>query len=324
METISGLTNWRLTVSREDEGVTILRALTCDKKAILPDELFGLPVTGLKDRALAAGAAPAEGEELRVLGGMETGEWDNRNITELTLPRFLHHIGDYAFMNLRSMQTLRFFDDLCSFGSASFMNCFSFSRLELLRTGPQQGVALASLVYSLQQELDVTVFETDGSILRLIFPEYIEEYTENNAAHHFELKIIGGGYAYHSVFRNKSLSISDYDALWPGYIAQEHDEDSALRLAYCRLCFPVQLSKQALARYTDYLRINMKRALSLALRERDIGGLRMLLALDGFDKEALDTALMESRTLQITEATAILLEKRHTILAAGRSRSFEL
>ena len=42
MESISGLTNWRLNVRRDDNGVTILRALTCDKKAVLPDELFGL------------------------------------------------------------------------------------------------------------------------------------------------------------------------------------------------------------------------------------------------------------------------------------------
>ena len=162
MESISGLTNWQLTVRREDDGVTILRALTCDKKAVLPDELFGLPVT-------------AEGEELRILGGAEAGDWDNRNITKLTLPRFLREIGDYAFMNLRSMELLRFSDDLYSTGSGSFMNCRSFSRLELKRTGPHQGPALAFLVHSLQQKLDVTVMETDGSILRLIFPEYFED-----------------------------------------------------------------------------------------------------------------------------------------------------
>ena len=171
METISGLTNWKLTIRRENHGVTILRALTCDQNAILPDELFGLPVTALLDHALAAGGSPTSGDEVRVLGGEESGDWDNRNITDLSLPRFLQHIGSYAFMNLRSMETLRFFDDLRSIGSASFMNCRSFTRLELSRTGLHQGPALASLVQTLQQELDVTVHEADGSIARLIFPE---------------------------------------------------------------------------------------------------------------------------------------------------------
>ena len=324
METISGLTNWRLTIRRGNDNITILRALTCDKAAILPDELFDLPVTGMKDRALAAGAAPVEGEELRILGGAESGDWDNRNIRELTLPRPLQYIGDYAFMNLRSMESLRFSDNLCSTGSASFMNCRSFSRLELTRTGPSQGPALACIVRSLQQELDVTVLEVDGSILRLVFPEYIENYIENNAAHHFELKIIGGGYAYHSIFRNKILSVSDYDALWPAYIAQEHDEDSALRLAYYRLRYPSRLSRQAEERYSCYLNANIGRALSFALRERDMHGLRMLLDLGMLEKETLDAALRESRTLQITEATAILLEKHRARLAAGRARTFEL
>ena len=324
METISGLTNWKLTIRRENHGVTILRALTCDQNAILPDELFGLPVTALLDHALAAGGAPTSGDEVRVLGGEESGDWDNRNITALSLPRYLQQIGSYAFMNLHSMETLRFFDDLCSVGSASFMNCRSFTRLELRRTGLHQGPALASLVQTLQQELDVTVHEADGSIARLIFPEYIESYSENNAAHHFELKIFGGGYAYHGVFRNRTLSLSDYDALWPAYIAQEHDEDTALHLAYSRCRYPVGLSKQAGERYTEYLRANMGKALSIAMEEKDMRGLRLLLDLGSLETETLDAALKESRALKMTEATAILLEQRHSLPASGRTKTFEL
>ena len=324
LETIRGLTNWQLTVRQENHGITILRAMTCDKNAILPDELFGLPVTALLDHALAAGAAPVEGEELRVLGSLESDDWDNRNITDLSLPRFLRHIGSYAFMNLRSMETLRFFDDLCSIGSASFMNCRSFTRLELIRTGLHQGPALASLVQTLQQELDVTIHETDGRTARLIFPEYIETYTENNAAHHFELKINGGGYAYHGIFRNKALSLADYDALWPAFLAQEHNEDTALRLAYNRCCYPAGLSGQAHERYEEYLRANMGKALSFALREKDMRGLKLLLNLGICEAEILDTALKESRALKMTEATAILLEQRHSLPASGRTRTFEL
>ena len=324
METIRGLTNWQLTIRREKHGVTILRALTCDKNAVLPDELSGLPVTALQDHALAAGGAPAAGEELRVLGAEESGDWDNRNITELSLPRFLQQIGSYAFMNLRSMETLRFYDDLCSIGSACFMNCRSFTRLELRRTGLRQGPALASLVQTLQQELDVTVHETDGSMARLIFPEYVEAYTENNAAHHFELKIFGGGYAYHGVFRNRTLSLADYDALWPAYIAQEHDGDTALRLAYVRCRYPAGQSEQAGRRYAEYLCANMGKALSLALKEKDTRGLKLLLDLGRPGPETLDAALRESRALKMTEATAILLEQRHALPASGRTRTFEL
>ena len=324
MEAISGLTNWRLTVRRDPDGVTVLRALTCDERAVLPDELLGLPVTALQDHALAAPASPAAGEELRVFGGAESGDWDNRNIRELTLPRHLKSIGNYAFMNLRSMEKLLFFDDLRETGSESFMNCRSFSRLELTRTGLRQGPALALLVQNLRQELDVTIHESDGSLLTLVFPEYLENYTVNSAAHHFELSILGGGYPYHGVFRDRTLSVADYDALWNAYIAREHDEESALRLAYSRLRCPVQLGAAARERYAAYIRRNIRRAFSHALREKDLQGLRMLTELGGFETEALDAALEEARTLRFTEATALFLERRHAHSAAGRSRKYEL
>ena len=324
METISGLTNWRLVVRREESGVTILRAVTWDENAVLPDALFGLPVTRLSDRALAHGAKPAEGEEVRVLGGAESEDWDNRSIRSLSLPRGLESVGDYAFMNLKSMETLRLYDAVQSIGSASFMNCRLFSRVELTRVSHEQGPALASLVYSLPQELDVTIHNVDGSTLRLIFPEYFENYTENSPAHHFELKIVGGGYAYHGVFRTKQLAVSDYDALWRGYLAGEHEEESALRLAFFRLRWPVELSDRAREQYASWLRLHLREALRFALHERDARGLRLLLELGAPDTDALEFALADARALRFTEATALLLEQRRGQAGAGRRKKFEL
>ena len=324
METISGLTNWRLVVRREEGGVTILRAVTCDENAVLPDEIFGLPVTRLSDRALAHGAKPAPGEEVRVLGGTENEDWDNRNIRSLSLPRSLESVGDYAFMNLKSMETLRLYDAVQSIGSASFMNCRLFSRLELTRMSHGQGPALAAIVGSLPQELDATVYNADGSAYRLIFPEYFENYTENSPAHHFELKIVGGGYAYHGVFRAKKLYLPEYDALWRDYIAAEHDDLSALRLAYYRLRYPAELSDRAREQYAVFLRQNMREALSLAMGEKDAHGLRLLLSLGELDAPTLAAAMDESRTLRFTEATALLLEQRRGRAEAGRRKKFEL
>ena len=69
MEIIPGSGNWRLILRREAEGITVLRAATCDKRAVLPETLCGLPVTALGDHALSPTAAPAEGEELLVTCG---------------------------------------------------------------------------------------------------------------------------------------------------------------------------------------------------------------------------------------------------------------
>ena len=53
METVSCASNWKLVFRREGGGVTLLRAGTPDARAALPEELFGLPVTALGNRALA-------------------------------------------------------------------------------------------------------------------------------------------------------------------------------------------------------------------------------------------------------------------------------
>ena len=69
MEIVSGVSNWKLTVRREAAGLTVLRAVTCDFFAALPEKLWGLPVTALGDRALAPGARPAAGQEAQVSCG---------------------------------------------------------------------------------------------------------------------------------------------------------------------------------------------------------------------------------------------------------------
>ncbi|MBO5987190.1 MAG: leucine-rich repeat protein, partial [Lachnospiraceae bacterium] len=120
--------------------------------------------------------------------------FDNRRIRRLTLPRGQKSIGDYAFLNLREMEELCLFDELQGVGGACFMNCRSFSRLDLTRSSPQQGPALAAIVSALPQELSVLVHGGAEGELRLVFPEYVERYEENSPARHFDFKIGGAGY----------------------------------------------------------------------------------------------------------------------------------
>lgn len=325
METISGINNWRLTVCRSETAVTILRAVTCDEHAALPDELFGLPVTGLSDHALAPAAETAAGEDVLVTCGRGEGEWDNRNLRELTLPRFLAFVGDYAFLNCRALKTLHLHDGVSSWGGGVLMNCRTLDRIFLTRVGSGQGETLAYFADELSRELDVTVYEADGSETRLIFPEYIEFYEENGPAHHFDYTIFGAGHPYHHAFRGKTLQLSTFDGLWDRFLTVEHDESAALRLAWWRLRFPTELSEGAKRQYEDYLRAHEAAALRFALEQRDMEGLRRLLALlDGAAAEAFASALSFAREQRMTEASAILLEQQHRRYGCGADKSFDL
>lgn len=321
MTTISGTSNWHLTVRREEASVSILRAVTCDIFAALPDTLFDLPVMALSDHALAPNAAPIAGEEVCITCGVPQGEWDNRNLRELTLPRQLASVGDYAFFSCRALQALHLHDGVTHWGGGVLMNCRSLDRILLTRVESAQGESLAYFADEMSRELDVSLFGTDGSETRLIFPEYVEDFEENGPAHHFDYTIYGAGHPYHHVFRGKTLHLTDYDALWERFLSAVHEDSAALRLAWYRLRYPRELSVWARAQYEAYLRAHVDESLRLALEQRDIAGLRQLL--DLLDGTPLAAALAFAREEHMTEATAILLEQQHR-RNSGAKKSFNL
>ena len=210
MEIFYGGSNWKLTVRREADHVKILRAETCDTHASLPDELFGLPVTVLGEKALSPTAKPVNGEEVRIVCGRE-GEWDNRNLQELTLPEPLLEVQNYALYGCRGLQTLRLSDRIRRWGGGCLTNCRSLYRVELTRVAEKQGESLAVICGELSDELDVTILEQDGSTVRLLFPEYAELFEENIPHHQFDYHIQGGGFPYHHTFPGKQLSLRTYD-----------------------------------------------------------------------------------------------------------------
>ncbi len=322
METYIGSNNWALTVRRGAEGVTILRAATCDARAALPDELFGLPVVALGDRALAPGAAEVPGERLRTAGAPCEGEWDNRALRELTLPASLRAAGDYALMNCRALQTLRLTDRPVAWGAGALMNCRALSTILIDRAGGEAGGAAAYFSLELNRELDLAILEGGRTAARLVLPEYYEEYEENGPAHHFDYKLHGAGQPYHQVFRGKTLDYSGYDALWPWFLTCEHEPETALRLAWWRVCCPEGLSAGAEARYRAYLAAHAGEALAFVLTLRDTALLRRLLDCVDCDAAALRDAAALARERSDTAAVALLMDELHR--RGGAARSFAL
>ena len=325
MEQISGVNNWKLTVRREAAGVTVLRAATCDERAALPDTLLGLPVTALEDHALSPAAGEAAGEEVLVTCGPLPAEpeWNNRRLRDLALPAGLLRVGDYAFLNSDHLETLRLHDGIQRWGGGTLMNCRQLSRIHLTRTG-EPGESLAYFADELSRELDVTLYTGSGPTARLIFPEYMEIYEENCPAHHFDYNISGAGYPYHHCFRQKRLNLKDYDELWKGYLAMEHEEDTALRLAWWRLRYPAELTEKAEAAYRAYLRDHAAEALRWLLAERDTAGIAFLLERTAPDRETLSDACALARESGAAEAQAIILEEQHRRFPAGLDKCFDL
>ena len=324
MEQIAGLSNWKLTLRREENHITVLRAVTCDTKAALPDQLWGLPVTVLGDHALAPNARPVEGEQVRVICGREAGEWDNRNLTHLTLPVHLTDVEDYALYCCRSLRTLRLSDRIDRWGGGCLMNCRELRELHLTRVGETHGDTLAFLCDELHEELTVTIRSVDGTETRLLFPEYAEVYEENVPNHHFDYHIHDGGHPYHHVFRAKQLDLRVYDGLWDKFLGEEHEPDAALRLAWNRLRWPADLTQWAEKQYWDYLQGRKEQVLLYQLTQRDVLGLKLLLEGLQPEPDLLHRACETARQAGFTEALALLLETQHKAEPVGFDKDFDL
>ena len=328
METVSGTGNWKLIVRREVDYVTILRAGTPDRRAALPDTLFGLPVTALGDHAFTPGRqsdpVPAGAEAVLVTCGLSDADedWNNGHLQDLSLPVGLISMGNYALLNCSALKTLRIYDNLARWGGGVLMNCRTLDTLHLTRTGPNQGEALAWFAGELSRELDVTIHGPGDETARLLFPEFTELYEENCPAHHFDYFISGAGYPYHHVFRQKRLQFKDYDGLWRDFLGMEHEDVSALRLAWYRLRWPAGLSEKAGLSYRAYLQDHAPEALSLLLADGD--GLSFLLRQIQPDRGALSAACAQARELGNTAALAVLLEEQHRRFPAGPQKSFAL
>lgn len=325
METVSGASSWKLTVRREAAGIAILRAVTCESSAALPETLWGLPVTALEDHALAPGAGPVPGQEVMVSCGPLPAEdqWDNRGLRDLTFPASLERVGDYALFNCTELKKLRLEDSVVRWGGGAIMNCRQLDTFQVDCTG-REGELLAYFAGELPGELDMTLRRGGETWARLIFPEYVELYEENCPAHHFDYNIYGAGYGYHHCFYGKRLDQRAYDALWRPMLAMEHETTCALRLAWWRLRYPAELADQAAADYREYLRSHALEAVRLLLDLGDGADLGLLLRETAPDRETLSEACALAREQENAAALALLLEEQHRRFPTGAAKQFAL
>lgn len=323
METISGSNNWKLVFRRENGGITLLQAVTCDRKAALPRELFGLPVLALAHHALAPRRATPEGEQVQITCGPAIGDWDNAKLEELHLPDTLTRAEEYTFYNCTKLNTLHLSDSLRQWGSGALMNCRELNTFHLTCCG-QEGEVLRELGDALPGELDVTLYYTDGRKARLILPGYTEVHEENVPHHQFDFYIVGAGYPYHHCFRPGKLNLREYDDLWKGFLCKGYEEDCALRLVWYRLCYPIDLSDGARENYLSYLHSHLADAAQWRLKERDVAGLQFLLREVEPTRELLTQLCEAAREQDVPEVLAVLLEEQHKRFPAGAEKTFDL
>ena len=104
-----------------------------------------------------------------------------------------------------------------------------------------------------------------------------------------------------------------------------HDPDCAIRLAWWRLRFPVELAEKGEAQYRAYLALRCGDTARWLLRERDASGLRFLFSVGAEpDKALLGELCEQARMADAAECLAVLLEEQHRRFPSGFEKSFDL
>ena len=321
---ITGEGNMRLTCRRSGGGVEITAVETADRRVVLPETVWGLPVTALGNRAFSLRPGAAAGERVRVVSGVEQAEGaDAAGIVSVTLPDTLETVGDYAFYNCFALKELRLTDRTVRWGGGALMNCRSLDTFHI-RLRDERAEVLGYFCDELARELDVTLTYPDGEVVRLLFPEYFEDYEENTPARHFDYHIYGGGYPYHHCFWRREFQLRAYDGLWRGLLGMEHSPRCALRLAYYRLRFPRGLSESAAADYLAHLRDRAGDVLDWLLEGRDVEGLAWFLSAARPGTDAVERACEQARRLGLSGAVALLLEQGRGRTPVRREKTFDL
>jgi hypothetical protein len=280
---------------RTETGVTIDHVRGVGESVLLPERLEGFSVTALGARAFA----PLSGED---------DSW-YRALRSVGLPPALERVGDYAFYNCVGLEELTLWDRAENWGSGCLMNCRSLARVRLHRTG-EDSPTLFYFASELTSELDVSVLGQNGeTALRLIFPEYIESYENNDPAHHFDFHLYGIGFPYHTAFRQKKLDLNLYDGAWGEAVSREREDDSLLRLAFYRLRYPRGLSEKARAGYEAHLSAFAGKTLRWLVEGGAAGELSWFLSRFRPGEGELSEALELARRHGATECSALLLEQ---------------
>ena len=219
----------RVKYAQTETGICILRCYGYEQTLVIPDVIDGRPVTELAPYACSS-SDPGDRwknyeiqetvlhEEEQLPG--EEQELRGERLTEVYLPRHLKKIGAYAFYFCRKLTTLHVQGELEDIEGGAFMWCKGLNRLTFHNV-PWENKVVYNVLSEFTQELEASLYFTDGTMLTLTFPEYYEESVENTPARIIDTHWHGSGYKYRQCFPERKLDLVGYDKLFPYAVANE-------------------------------------------------------------------------------------------------------
>ena len=298
-------------VERINENeVRLLRFYGSDGEVLIPEEAEGLKLTEIgaycfSDHKPAGRKEETDRKACKATSASALLPVCGDLLETAVLPNTVTALGAYAFYDCKNLRSLTVGHRLTEIGDGAFMNCRNLKRLRL-NAKPKDRTGLRRILKQWRSELQVS-FLCDGTEeARILFPEFTESYEEIGPAHIFGLRIEGEGKRIREQFRDEVFDFRGYDASFLK-ACQEESLLTLLRMAACRLRFPVDLSGEAEERYRDFFRSNEKKVLGEIIDRRMKDELRLLLECGLVSPEARRFAIRRASAAGFLEGNLILI-----------------
>ena len=218
--------------------------------------------------------------------------------------------------------------DICDVDGDAFMNCTKLYML-VMRGSPNDKSCLKQILSQISTLVRVRWADSDGNaIAQACFFEYDQTYDEIGPAHIFKLNMNGEGFRARQAFMDRVFVWKQYDEIFSEAIAQE-SEDDLLDMAFYRLIYAYELSKEARQQFLEYIVNHKKRLSELIIRKRDSGLLQSFLELKDNEENFIADVLAVTDMLALaaqdewSEGSVILHRFKKENLSVSRKRRFE-
>ena len=316
-----------------DDCIRLLHMYGKNPVCVVPDMLDGMRVTELAEYCFSFKSMP---EKLKTELGIDDilrpdmTELCDDYIERVILPDGMQKIGRLCFYNCSRLSVLELPSDICDVDGDAFIELTQNFNMLVMRGSPKDKSCLKQILSQISTLVrvrwDCTAMEM--RLRRHVFSSTTSTYDEIGPAHIFKLNMNGEGFRARQAFMDRVFVWKQYDEIFSEAIAQE-SEDDLLDMAFYRLIYAYELSKEARQQFVEYIVMHLKRLSKLIIEKRDTQLLMSFLKLTDDDGGFIANASAVTDMLALaaedewSEGSVILHRFKKENLSVSRKKRFE-